>query len=124
MKLKSALVLGCGIAAFAATIPAQAAITPCTTPTVRLVYGGATALNDSIRLAAEAIFGGTAQCVKPGNQDSWRGLVDLNNDGTPETCAEFYLGVRGGSCEGVDQLDNSQGSLVCDLNNPAGPAVR
>jgi len=122
MRLKAALI-GTGIAVLAASAPAHATVTNCSPVTVRLVYGGATAINNSIRLAAEQVFGGVAQCVKSGNQNSWRGLVDLNNDGIEETCAEFYLGVRGGSCEGVQQLDTADGSLVCDLNNPAGPAV-
>jgi len=116
MNLKTALVAG-SIAALAAGVTAQAAITPCTTPTVKLVYGGATAINNTIRLAAEQVFGGPGQCTKTNNQNSFRGLVDLNNDGIPETCAEFYIGVRGGSCEGVDQLDNNLGSLVSNIDN-------
>jgi len=78
---------------------------------------------NSVRLAANAAFGGAAQCQKSGNQHSYRGMVDLNGDGIEETCAEFYIGVRGGSCEGVSDLDNGEGTLVCDLANPTGPAI-
>ncbi len=120
---RKALLLGCGLAALCAGVPAHATITNCSPVTVRLFYGGATAINNSVRLAGESVFGGTAQCVKPGNQVSFRGMVDLNNDGIEETCAEFYVGVRGGSCEGVSDLDNNEGTLVCDLANPTGPAI-
>src|SRR5262249_20869412 len=49
-------------------------------------------------------------------------MVDMNADGTAETCAAYYIHNGAGSCEGVDSLDTDGSATVCRIND--GVAVQ
>jgi hypothetical protein len=91
---------------------------PCTTPQVHIVYFGATAVNPSINLAMNNLYGDPLKtCTAVIN--TYRCMRDLNNDTVPETCVQAYVGSNLGSCEGVDAMDNKSSAFnVC---NPTGP---
>jgi len=116
------LVLGATIALAAASSRgealAAACANPCTTPAVHIVYFGATAVNPSINLAMTNLYGDPLKsCSAVIN--TYRCMRDLDNNGTPETCVQAYVGSNLGSCEGVDAMDNKSSAFnVC---NPAGP---
>lgn len=93
---------------------AQACANPCTTPQVNIVYFGATAPNQAINTAMKNLYG------DPINTCSsiikvYRCMRDLDNNGTPETCVQSFVGDNLGSCEGVQAMDNKLSNFnVCD----------
>jgi len=93
---------------------AQACANPCTTPQVHIVYFGATAVNPSINLAMKNLYGDPVNTCTAIIK-TYRCMRDLDNNGTPETCVQAYVGDNKGSCEGVDAMDNKSSAFnVCD----------
>jgi hypothetical protein len=101
-------------------VPALAAnpVTVCTiggtiTNTVTMVYFGATAPIPSIEASAANLYGpALSDCG--GDQRTYRGNVDTNNDGLLDTCVTLFMATRAGSCEGVQMVDRAQNSFnVC-----------
>ncbi len=96
----------------------------CTTPDVTIVYDGATAPIPSINAAAVTLYGDpTADCGA--NIRTYQCKVDLDNNGTPDTCVRLYVGQGRGSCEGVGELDTRDGTQfnVC-VNGSGNPGTK
>ncbi len=86
----------------------------CTTPQVNIVYFGATAVNQSINLAMQNLYGDPVNTCTSVIK-VYQCMRDLDNNGTPETCVRAYVGDNKGSCEGVDAMDNKTSAFnLCD----------
>jgi hypothetical protein len=92
----------------------------CTTPQVHIVYFGATAVNQAINQAMVSLYGDPIKTCTSIIK-TYRCMRDLDNNGTPETCVQAYVGDNKGSCEGVDAMDNKSSAFnVCDPNGVGG----
>lgn len=102
-------------------VRAQACANPCTTPQVNIVYFGATAPNQAVNQAAQSLYG-TPINTCTSIIKVYRCMRDLDNNGTPETCVQAFIGDNKGSCEGVQALDRKESSFnVCDPNAAGAP---
>ena len=110
--MKRLALIGGIVLAAAASVGPVLAYDVCT-PTVNIVYYGATAPNPTINQTALNLYG-TPLSTCSTDIKTYQALRDLNGDGTKETCVRMFVASSLGSCEGDEALDRKENNFnVC-----------